>query len=76
MQILLVILLLAITLASPAPVCKSAERALQPNIVLILCDDLGYGDVQCLNPLHGKIPTPSVDKLAAAGMIFIDAHSG
>ncbi|MEZ6076911.1 MAG: arylsulfatase [Pirellulaceae bacterium] len=68
--------LLALTLASPASVCEAADRTSQPNIVLILCDDLGYGDVQCLNPVHGKIPTPSVDKLAAAGMIFTDAHSG
>lgn len=48
----------------------------RPNIVFILCDDLGYGDVQCLNPENGKIRTPSVDKLAAEGMIFTDAHSG
>ena len=48
----------------------------QPNIVFILCDDLGYGDIQVLNPDHGKIKTPAVDKLAAAGMIFTDAHSG
>ncbi|MDF7808049.1 arylsulfatase [Pontiellaceae bacterium B12219] len=47
-----------------------------PNIVLILCDDLGYGDVQCLNPEYGKIKTPCVDKLAGEGMIFTDAHSG
>ncbi len=46
-----------------------------PNILYILCDDLGYGDVKCLNP-QGKIATPNVDKLAAAGMIFTDAHSG
>ncbi|MEN8863791.1 MAG: arylsulfatase [Lentimonas sp.] len=48
----------------------------QPNIVFILCDDLGYGDIQVLNPEHGKIKTPAVDKLAAEGMIFTDAHSG
>lgn len=45
-----------------------------PNIVYILCDDLGYGDVRCLNP-QGKIPTPNIDRLAAQGMIFTDAHS-
>src|SRR6266498_425472 len=45
-----------------------------PNIVFILCDDLGYGDVKCLNR-DGKIPTPNIDKLARAGMIFTDAHS-
>lgn len=47
-----------------------------PNIVFVLCDDLGYGDVQCLNPENGKIPTPAADKLAEQGMVFTDAHSG
>lgn len=46
-----------------------------PNIVFVLCDDLGYGDLRCLNP-DGRIPTPNFDRLAAAGMIFTDAHSG
>ena len=46
----------------------------KPNIVVILADDLGYGDVQCLNPA-GKIATPNMDRLARAGMIFTDAHS-
>lgn len=50
--------------------------SLKPNIVLVFCDDLGYGDVQCLNPEHGKIPTPSIDKLARQGITFTDAHSG
>jgi arylsulfatase A-like enzyme len=46
----------------------------KPNIVFILADDLGYGDVQCLNP-QGKIPTPCLDKLARQGLVFTDAHS-
>ena len=45
-----------------------------PNIVYILADDLGYGDVACLNP-RGKIPTPNIDRLASEGMVFTDAHS-
>lgn len=45
-----------------------------PNIVVILADDLGYGDVQCLNP-HSRIPTPAMDSLAAHGKKYIDAHS-
>ncbi len=50
--------------------------AANPNIVLILCDDLGYGDVQCLAPKTSKICTPHVDRLASQGMIFTDAHAG
>jgi len=46
----------------------------KPNIVYILADDLGYGDVGALNP-ECKIPTPNLDKLAGGGMIFTDAHS-
>ena len=46
----------------------------KPNIIYILADDLGYGDVQCLNP-RGKIPTPNLDRLAHEGMMFTDAHS-
>ena len=51
-------------------------KQLRPNIVLIMCDDLGYGDVQCLNPKNGKIKTPYIDRLASQGMTFTDAHSG
>lgn len=47
----------------------------KPNIIFILCDDLGYGDVHCFNP-DGKIATPNFDRLAKEGMTFTDAHSG
>jgi arylsulfatase A-like enzyme len=46
-----------------------------PNIVVILADDLGYGDVSSYNPTRGKIPTPHIDRIAAGGMRFLDAHS-
>ncbi|HCC19916.1 MAG TPA: arylsulfatase, partial [Verrucomicrobiales bacterium] len=36
---------------------------------------MGYGDVQCLNPGRGKIATPHMDRVAAEGMIFTDAHT-
>ena len=52
-----------------------AQAADQPNIIYILADDLGYGDVQCLNPERGKIATPHMDKVAAEGMTFTDAHT-
>ncbi len=51
------------------------QAAEKPNIVYILCDDLGYGDVHCLNPKRGKIATPHMDRMAAEGMVFTDAHS-
>lgn len=53
-----------------------AEEQKRPNIVVILADDLGYGDVQRLNPDRSKIKTPHIDKLASQGMTFTDAHSG
>ena len=45
-----------------------------PNILFILADDLGYGDVGCYNR-ESKIPTPHLDRLALEGMRFTDAHS-
>jgi len=55
---------------------SAAETPKQkPNILILYADDLGYGDVQCNNPVRGKIPTPNIDKLAAQGMRFTDGHS-
>lgn len=51
-----------------------AQRQSNPNIIFILADDLGYGDVHAFNP-QGKIATPNLDKLAAEGMKFTQAHS-
>ncbi len=48
--------------------------AKKPNIIMILADDLGYGDIACFNP-ESKVPTPNLDKLAGQGIRFIDAHS-
>jgi arylsulfatase A len=63
---------LAFVAGAVAPARAASPR---PNIVYILCDDLGYGDVQTLSPERGAIPTPSIDRLAAQGMVFTDAHS-
>lgn len=46
----------------------------RPNIIYILADDLGYGDLSVYQP-QGKIRTPHIDRLAAQGMRFTDAHS-
>ena len=59
-------------------VCWAQPVALQaapPNIVFILADDMGYGDLKAYNP-GSKISTPHLDRLAAGGMVFTDAHSG
>lgn len=45
-----------------------------PHIILILADDMGYGDATTYND-ESKIPTPNIDKLASQGMKFMDAHS-
>ncbi|MEQ8852400.1 arylsulfatase [Gimesia sp.] len=52
----------------------AAEKANDPNIIYILADDMGYGDIKALNP-ECKIDTPHLDQLAHGGMIFTDAHS-
>ena len=45
-----------------------------PHIVLVMADDMGYGDVQALNP-ESRIPTPHLNQLARQGMTFTDAHT-
>ena len=60
-------LMAVLPVASPA-------RTGPPNILFILADDLGYGDIGCYNP-ESKVATPNLDKLAAEGMRFTDAHS-
>jgi len=55
------------------PAVPAASRATKPNILLILADDLGFGDTSCYGAT--KIPTPNVDRLAQAGLRFRDAHS-
>jgi arylsulfatase A-like enzyme len=71
-RLLCPLLLLALPVASIQ--ADEAKRSANPNILYILADDLGYGDVRCLNP-EGKIATANLDHLAAGGMIFTDVHS-
>lgn len=52
----------------------SAETDRAPNIVFILADDMGFGDVQTLNA-ESRIPTPNLNRLAERGMTFTDAHT-
>ncbi|WP_194768610.1 sulfatase family protein [Tamlana sp. I1] len=50
------------------------EEIKQPNIILILADDMGFGDTKRYNH-SSKIPTPNIDELAREGMRFTDAHT-
>jgi arylsulfatase A len=52
----------------------TTDNQSHPNIIFILADDMGFGDVGCYNP-ESRIPTPNMDRIAAEGMRFHDAHS-
>ena len=54
--------------------CSLLSAADKPNIIYILADDMGVGDVKVYNK-GCKFPTPALDKLAAEGMMFTDAHT-
>ncbi|MCB1237943.1 MAG: sulfatase-like hydrolase/transferase, partial [Verrucomicrobiae bacterium] len=64
---------LAVTAAFGSPALLADDLG-KPNIVFILADDQGYGDVTALNS-NGKIPTPNIDRIAREGMFFTDAHT-
>lgn len=65
--------LIGILLLAPATALAAAAPA-KPNIVLVLVDDMGYGDPACYNP-RSKIATPNINRLAREGMRFTDAHA-
>lgn len=64
----------AVVLVFASPTRGSTAERQRPHIVYILADDLGYGDVGCYNSAS-RIPTPHLDRLAADGIRFTDAHS-
>src|SRR5687768_15611402 len=59
--------------AAPGSMAMSAQPAAQPNIIVILADDLGIGDVSCFGAKD--IRTPNLDKLAADGVRFANWHA-
>ena len=74
-QYILVLGTMLLAMICTAYLTMSEQRSsTKPNILYILADDLGYGDVSINNP-EGKISTPNIDKLALQGMRFTDAHS-
>ncbi|MGC6487404.1 MAG: sulfatase family protein [Planctomycetota bacterium] len=67
-------LLSAALIVSAAPAQGAAAPAALPNIVIVYADDLGYGDLSCYNP-EAAYRTPHLDRMAAEGVRFTDAHS-
>ena len=63
----------AITTAHAAPAAASAQPP--PNIVIVIADDLGYGDIGCYGANPARIPTPNLDRLAATGLRFTRAYA-
>ena len=51
-----------------------AHKTQAPNIIFILCDDMGYGDLACYGQPY--ISTPNIDRMAAEGMRFTQAYAG
>ncbi len=66
------ILLFVAAVLSPPQALRAADDS-RPNIIVILCDDLGYGDLHCQG--HPTIQTPNLDQLAADGIRFTDFYS-
>lgn len=55
-------------------VCAEGQASKLPNIIFILADDMGYGDISALNE-NSKINTPNLDRMIGNGVAFTDAHS-
>lgn len=69
------IVILTVLMFSPrARGAETLSSGTKPNVLLILVDDMGYGDPGCFNP-KSKIATPNIDRLAREGMRFTDAHA-
>ncbi len=66
-------LVLPILFLSPLTASAQDKKPARPNILIILCDDLGYGDLGCYD--HPMIRTPNLDKLAKQGMLFTQCYA-
>ncbi|MCG8649031.1 MAG: sulfatase-like hydrolase/transferase, partial [Pirellulales bacterium] len=66
-------LCLSLFLLAPFTAAQDGPPPSRPNIVVILCDDLGYGDLECYG--HPHIKTPNLNRLAGQGIRFTDFYS-
>ena len=57
-----------------AAAAGTKDQRQKPNILFILCDDMGYGDLACYGQPY--IQTPNIDRLASQGMLFTQAYAG
>lgn len=73
-MIRLILLTSILIYACSCTINSKGEADKLPNIVLIMADDMGYGDAGCYND-QSLISTPNIDKLASEGILFTDAHS-
>ncbi|MES2507981.1 MAG: sulfatase-like hydrolase/transferase, partial [Verrucomicrobiota bacterium] len=71
MKVLCSLFSVALLLPSVLPAAETKP----PNIIFILADDLGYGDIGAYKKQPSKIPTPNVDRIAKEGIRFTDAHT-
>ena len=55
-------------------ICDRVDAAKRPNVIILLADDLGMGDIS-INNKNGKIKTPNIDRIGHEGLNFLDAHS-
>ena len=74
MRFLILILGLALGIVSSTAFVSSTTIAASPNLIYIMVDDLGYGDLGCYG--QEKIQTPNLDRMAAEGMRFTDHYAG
>ena len=64
----------AVNAHASSPVADGSETARRPNIIFIMCDDMGYADLGCYG--QRRIETPNLDRMAQEGMRFTQAYAG
>lgn len=74
-KIFVVIMFCCQILVLEEAVAQNEEKSSKPNVIIILADDLGYGDISSNNQ-SARTRTPNIDKMAQKSVVFTDAHAG